>query len=333
MPRWRVPISVVFIILILPIFCLNTSIASIENSDSIQHLEVVVEERKNHNVSSWTQGLLVHEGYFYESTGKRGESTLQKINISTGIIENVFFHNESIFAEGLTSFDGKLIQLTYTSNIAFVFDLDSFELIGTYNYSGEGWGLCTMSDFFVMSDGSSQLTLRDLETFESIGTVNVTKNGSPLIYLNELECVGDMVYSNVWLTDEIVMIDIQTGIVNSSIDASGLLNDTESENSDVLNGIAYDKNNSEFWLTGKYWPYLFQITFEESKIILIEDDAVNKLDDGENEEKIINERFFDSNGFVLSLMILLSVSMLIWVFDLKIRRNSEKTQVKEHGGE
>ena len=150
-----------------------------------------------------------------------------------------------------------LIQLTYVSNVAFVFDLESFELIRTYDYSGEGWGICTMSEFFVMSDGSSQLTLRDLETFQSIGTVNVTKNGVPLSYLNELECIGDMVYSNVWLTDEIVVIDIETGVVNSSINASGILSDIEYENADVLNGIAYDENNSEFWITGKYWPHIF----------------------------------------------------------------------------
>ena len=330
MQRWHVPNSIAIIILIFSIICLNSTSASIENSDSIQHLEVVIEETKDHNVSSWTQGLLIHEGYFYESTGKRGESSLQKINISTGITEKIFFHNDSIFAEGLTLFNETLIQLTYVSNVAFVFDLESFELIRTYDYSGEGWGICTMSEFFVMSNGSSQLTLRDLETFQSIGTVNVTKNGMSLSYLNELECIGDMVYSNVWLTDEIVVIDIETGIVNSTINASGILSDAEYENADVLNGIAYDENNSEFWITGKYWPHIFQITLEESDT-LIESDSINNTVE-ENDTKI-NERFVDSNSFVISIMILLMVGIIIWTIDLKIRDNSEKTQVQELSGE
>ena len=184
-----------------------------------------------------------------------------------------------------------------------------------------------------MSNGSSQLSLRDLETFELIGIVNVTQNGTPLIYLNELECVGNMVYSNVWLTDEIAVIDIQTGIVDSTIDASGLLNDTDSETADVLNGIAYDENNSEFWVTGKYWPYLFQITFEESDVIFNESKLINKTEDKEKEVIKTNESFIDSKRFVYSLMILLSAGIIIWAFDLKIRVNSEKTQVKEHSGE
>tara|TARA_B100000945_G_C20421148_1_gene618086 strand:+ start:189 stop:1187 length:999 start_codon:yes stop_codon:yes gene_type:complete len=332
MPRWRVPCSVVFMLLILPFFNANPIMASSENSDSIQYLDVVIEDNITHNISSWTQGLLIHEGYIYESTGKKGFSTLQRINMSTGIVEEIYNHNDSIFAEGLTIHDGKLIQLTYVSNIAFVFDLDSFDLVETYNYSGEGWGLCAMSEFFVMSNGSSQLSLRDLETFELINVINVTKNGAPLIYLNELECVGNLIYSNVWLTNEIVVIDLDSGNVTSSINASGLLTFSEEENADVLNGIAFDGNSSEFWITGKYWPYIFQVTFEEKH------DLVNETDNGENlssfeNEEIIDENIVESDTFVNSLIILLIVCLIIWVFDLKLRGNSEKTQVQEHSGE
>ena len=332
MPRWRVAYCVIFMLLILPIFNVNSTIASTENSDSIQYLEVVIEDNLTHNISSWTQGLLIHEGYIYESTGKRGYSTLQRINMSTGVVEEIYNHNDSIFAEGLTIYDGKLIQLTYVSNVAFVFDLESFDLIETYNYSGEGWGLCVMPEFFVMSDGSSQLSLRDLETFELINVINVTKNGAPLIYLNELECVENFVYSNVWLTDEIVVIDLDSGNVTSSINASGLLTFSEEENADVLNGIAFDANSSEFWVTGKYWPYFFQVTFEEKDELINENNNDKNLSNSENDE-IIDENLVESDKFVNSLIFLLMACLIIWVFDLKLRGKSEKTQVQEHSGE
>ena len=219
MQRWSVPNSIGVLSIFLLILFANTVIASNQNSNSVQRLDMVLIDTLPHSNSSWTQGLLINDGYLYESTGRYGQSSLQKVNLSTGDIERTFNHNESIFAEGLTLYDNKLIQLTYRSNLAFVFEIDTFEIVNTFNYSGEGWGICTMSEYYVMSNGTNQLGLRDLVTFELINVVNVTKNGIPLPYLNELECVENSVYSNVWLTDEIVSIDIHTGNVTDSINA------------------------------------------------------------------------------------------------------------------
>ena len=286
----------------------------------IQNLDVKVLNEIKHNRSSWTQGLLIYEDYIYESTGLYNFSTLQKINMTNGETEKIFYHNESIFAEGLTSYNHKLIQLTYKSNIAFVFDIETFELIDSYQYSGEGWGLCTMSDFFVMSNGSSQLALRDLETFEIIEEINVTRNGKPVNNLNELECVGDLIFSNIWLTDEIVAIDSKSGNVTKSVNVDNLIDRSEYKDSNVLNGIAYDNNDSSFWITGKYWPYLFEVNFVE-----------NNNTNSEINENIVDERnisqldselqFFDSKSFIFISYTFLFIMVIFWLIDVKIRRN------------
>ena len=316
MQRWPVPNRLGVLFVFLMILCLNTAIASNQNQITIQRLDVIVEKTISHNSSSWTQGLLIKDGYIYESTGKFGESSLQKINMSTGEVVKTHYHNDSIFAEGLTFDDNKLIQLTYLSNIAFVFDIESFEIINVLNYTGEGWGICTMADFFVMSNGTNQLAIRDLVTFELINSVNVTKDGTPIHYLNELECVNNTVYSNVWLTDEIVLIDINTGNISKSINAEGLLNESESQNADVLNGIAFDEINSEFWITGKYWPNLFQVIFEENKSIIENNTNGNSESDDfllappcfgldayliveDSRDSSMNGRYFPQSGYIV----------------------------------
>jgi hypothetical protein len=179
------------------------------------------------------------------------------------------------------------------------------------------------------------LGIRNLTNFELIDVINVTKNGIPLPSLNELECVGDLVYSNIWLTDEIVVIDINTGNVTQSINASDLLNQSEFKDADVLNGIAYDKNNSEFWITGKYWPYLFQVTFEEhNSTILVDEESNNNSEILENNTiNDIDSNFFNSKTFIFISISFLIFCTLIWIIDIKTRSNSDKTQGQEGTGE
>jgi len=323
--------TVILIILIM-FSGFNAVIASNEESTSIQYLEVIVEDTMFHNNSSWTQGLLIVEGSIFESTGLYNSSSLKKINISSGEIEKIFYHNESIFAEGLAYHNNKLIQLTYKSNIAFVFDMESFEIIDSYDYSGEGWGLCTMPDFFVMSNGSSKLGLRDLETFELIKEINVTRNGSPVPYLNELECVGDLIYSNVWMTDEIIAIDRDSGNVVKSINASNLINKSVYPDANVLNGIAFDKEESNFWITGKFWPHVLKVEFSEvetqeiiTEIPPVEENISSNLEN--------THTFFESDFFIIFSLLFLLALIVIWIIDVKIRSKSEKTQVKDSSGE
>ncbi len=216
-----------------------------------------------HDTSAFTQGLLLYNGLLYESTGLVGSSALREVDPATGDELRRVDVPPPIFAEGLARVDNRLIQITWQNGVAFVYDLATFERTGEYRYSGEGWGLCYDGQRLVMSDGSNQLFFRDPRTFDLLGQVSVLRDGQPVARLNELECVGDQVYANVWQTDEIVDVERDTGRVLATIDASGLFSAQERPRSpdDVLNGIAYDPDKGTFLITGKRWPRLFEVRF------------------------------------------------------------------------
>jgi glutaminyl-peptide cyclotransferase len=165
------------------------------------------------------------------------------------------------FAEGLARQGHRLVQLTYREQIALIYAIGDFEPLGQFSYSGQGWGLCYDGEHFIMSNGSATLTVRDPATFEVIDRILVTQDETPVHRLNELECVEDSVYANVYLTNRIVRIEKETGKVTAVIDASGLLTLTERLGADVLNGIAYDPEKDSFLITGKLWPKLFEVRF------------------------------------------------------------------------
>ena len=216
-----------------------------------------------HDSNAFTQGLLLHDGLFYESTGLRGRSSLRKVEPETGEVAEQISIPQPYFAEGLALVDDKLIQLTWEAEEAFVYNLN-FERTGTFNYTGEGWGLCYDGENLYMSDGSATIDRRDPETFEVLEEVKVRLRGAPVVLLNELECVDDSIYANVWQTDSIVRIDKGSGQVTGRIDASGLLTDEERANlgsGGVLNGIAYNAEDETFYLTGKLWPKVFEVNF------------------------------------------------------------------------
>lgn len=218
-----------------------------------------------HDPSAFTQGLLLSDGHFYESTGIYGQSTLREVVPETGEVLREVALPAEYFAEGLTLVDDRLIQITWQEGTAFVYDLDTFEQTDTFAYEGEGWGLCFDGEQIVMSDGSPTLTLRDPETFEATGTIEVKLNGQGVEELNELECVDGFVYANIWQSDTIVKI-AEDGRVVEEIDARGLLPEAEQAQlvpDAVLNGIAYDAEAKTFFLTGKLWPKLFEVRFSE----------------------------------------------------------------------
>jgi glutamine cyclotransferase len=213
-----------------------------------------------HDPQAFTQGLVYRDGRFLESTGLRGRSSLRRVVPETGAVEHRVDLSSDRFGEGLALVGSELIQLTWQNRVALRYDLD-FARIGTFDYEGEGWGLCYDGTRLVMSDGSSKLYFRDPKSFAVTGSVEVTRDGAPVRDLNELECVGSLVYANVWQTDSIVRIEPQSGRVLTSIDASGLLSASEAARADVLNGIAFDASTGHFFITGKLWPKLFEVRF------------------------------------------------------------------------
>lgn len=216
-----------------------------------------------HDVTAFTQGLLVHGDSIYESTGLNGRSSVRQVELGSGRVLRSTPLPRELFGEGLAQVEDRLVQLTWTSGIARIYQLDTLELVGEWRYSGEGWGLCHDGNRFVMSNGSTRLTFRDESTFAETGSVEVKLDGQPLDELNELECVNGRVYANVWRTDSIAEIDSATGNVTAWIDASGLLTPAERNQADVLNGIAWDESRQAFLVTGKLWPRLFEVRFVE----------------------------------------------------------------------
>ena len=168
------------------------------------------------------------------------------------------------FGEGLTIVGDYLLQLTWRNGIVNIIDIDSFEIVNVFSYEGEGWGLCFDGEFLYMSNGSNSLTVRDPSSFVIVKEIPVRNNGNPVQAINELECVGDIIYANIWQTDTILKIDNESGNVLATIDASGLLTSDESASADVLNGIAYNHDSETFLITGKLWPAMFEVTFEKS---------------------------------------------------------------------
>jgi glutaminyl-peptide cyclotransferase len=225
----------------------------------IESLRVHVVAKHPHSREAFTQGLLWHEGAMYESTGRYGKSELRKVRLEDGEVLARRALDSSFFGEGLALVDDRLIQLTWRSGIALVSDLESLEQEDMLRYPGEGWGLCFDGSALVMSDGSSILELRDPDSMELLRELTVWRGDRPVPRLNELECVGDDVYANVWQSDEIVRIDPATGRVTAVIDASGLLSPVEATRADVLNGIAYRPETETFLLTGKLWPHVFEV--------------------------------------------------------------------------
>lgn len=224
-----------------------------------ERLRVRVVRRFPHDTGAFTQGLLWHAGHLYESTGLRGRSTLRKVDLETGEVVQRRSVERSHFGEGLARVDDRLIQLTWMRGVAHVWSVDGFEHLRTFEYEGEGWGLCHDGRNLVMSDGSARLTFRDPSTFRELRRVTVRQEGRAVGYLNELECVDGAIWANVWQREELLRIDPGSGRVTAVVDASGLLSEQERLGTDVLNGIAWIPERDRFVITGKLWPYLFEV--------------------------------------------------------------------------
>ncbi|HEY8682733.1 MAG TPA: glutaminyl-peptide cyclotransferase [Rhodanobacter sp.] len=214
-----------------------------------------------HDISAYTEGLFYKDGYLYESTGEAGESTLRKVELKTGAVVQRFALSPQYFGEGIVDWKDQLIQLTWTTQTGFVYDLASFKLQRTFSYPGEGWALTRDEKHLYMSDGSSVLRVLDPETLGATGSIMVTADGAPVTNLNELEWVNGEIYANIWMTNRIARIDPASGHVVGWIDLGGLLDTSRLPEpvNDVLNGIAYDARHHRLFVTGKRWPKLFEI--------------------------------------------------------------------------
>lgn len=218
-----------------------------------------------HSTSDYTQGFEYADGLFWEGTGGYGSSALKYYEpTSGGAAQKEVALSRSYFGEGITLLGEKVYQLTWRKGKAFVYDRQTLRKVGEFNYKGEGWGLTTDGKVLYMSNGTHTITLRDVATFKPLGSFDVTLGGRKMQNLNELEWVDGEIWANVYLTDNIVRIDPASGKVVGVIDLAGLQSPEDvSYNTDVLNGIAYDKATGRLWLTGKNWNKIYQVEIVE----------------------------------------------------------------------
>jgi glutaminyl-peptide cyclotransferase len=214
-----------------------------------------------HDKGAYTQGFEIHGNYLYEGTGQYGESSLRKTELETGEILKARTLSSEFFGEGITILNNRIYQITYHSQLGFVYELETFEEIKRVYYQNkEGWGLTNNGSEIIMSDGTHVLYFLNPEHFSVNRKVEVSDNKGLVPLLNELEWIDGRIWANIYLTEDIVIINPETGIVEARVDVSGLLRPEERHpRIDVFNGIAYDKAKGRIFVTGKYWPYVFEI--------------------------------------------------------------------------
>lgn len=229
-----------------------------------------------HDPTAFTQGLSYHNGVFYEGTGKHGHSSLRKVELETGKVLQIHHLHQRYYGEGITLWQDKIIQITWRSSIGFVYNRQNFEPLGSFTYPTRGWGITHDGQKLIMSDGTDKLYFLNVENYERIGYIQVRDQNKPVVRLNELEYVNGEIFANVWMSNYIVRISPQTGNVLGWINLTGLLGWFDrmglkpllfgNRRPNVLNGIAYDADGQRLFVTGKWWPKLFEIKLVPAKI-------------------------------------------------------------------
>lgn len=239
----------------------GTQGASADRAGSaVEHYGYEIVRSHPHDPTAFTQGLALADGQLYEGTGLHGQSSLRRVDLHTGKVLQQVALDSRYFGEGIAVVGGRVVQLTYQTGIGFVYDRATFTRQREFTYRGEGWGLTYDGTRLVMSDGSDTLRFWHPDTLEEIGRLRVRDGGVAVDALNELEYVDGAIYANIWQQDRIARIDPATGTVTAWIDCSGLLTPTErARGTDVLNGIAHDPQTGHFLVTGKLWPWIFEI--------------------------------------------------------------------------
>ncbi len=219
-----------------------------------------------HDRAAFTQGLEYHDGFLYEGTGMIGRSSLRKVDLTTGRVLQTFDVPQPFFGEGITVLNNQIFELTWQSQTGFVYDKTNFRVLRSFNYPGEGWGMTNDGKQIYMSDGSSQIRVWDPSTLKEVRRITVKDGNQPITQLNELEFVKGEILANVWHSDRIARISPVDGKVVGWIDLTNLLDRTDRTSDEaVLNGIAYDAAGDRLFVTGKFWPKIFEIKLVPKK--------------------------------------------------------------------
>lgn len=240
-----------------------------DNTPKIPEIKFTVENQYPHDINSFTEGFLFHDGKLFESTGSpdnlpQTKSVFGIVDLKSGKIDVKAEIDRKYFGEGIVFLNGKVFQLTYREQTGYIYDGKTYKNIGKFNYTNrEGWGLTTDGKHLIMSDGTSYLTFMDPTNFSVVKILDVAENGRVQDNLNELEYIKGFIYANIWATNNIVKIDPNSGDIVGKMDLSALLYESKVRNPDALetNGIAYDSVSNKVLVTGKLWPTIYEIKF------------------------------------------------------------------------
>jgi len=255
-------IAIILLSVSLTVFLNNSKPA---DSPVAQHYTYTIINSFPHDPTAFTEGLVYADSFLYESTGLNGESSLRRVNLTSGEVVQKVSLSDEFFGEGIAIVNDTIVQLTYLENRGFIYDKNSFASLGNFTYSTEGWGLTYDGKRLIMSDGTNNLYFLNPETFQRISQVQVRDGNTSIDNLNELEYINGNVYANIFEQQKIAIINPQTGQVKAWIDLAGLQGSTGSSGEGVLNGIAYDAKNDRLFVTGKDWTQLFEIKLVPSK--------------------------------------------------------------------
>lgn len=257
MRRWTLCGAVLLLVACSP--APQTQAAPIKPPEEL-HYRVL--QKFPHDPTCYTQGLTFDEGRLYESGGQYGRSSLREVELETGKLKRSKVVPADYFAEGMAVVGDKIYQLTYREGLCLVYDKARLEVLKSFRYQGEGWGLTYDGHHLWMSDGTDEIRVLIPDTFQEISRIRVIDQGKPVKLINELEWVDGMLYANIYLTDRIARIDPATGQVTGWLELGGILDRNQlpkDSQAEVLNGIAYEPNSKRLFVTGKYWPTLFEI--------------------------------------------------------------------------
>ncbi len=256
---------VIAILLIVAIIVLSASILVIFNSNNASakatatYYTYSIVNTYPHDTNAFTEGLVYSDGFLYESTGLNGASSLRCVNLTTGTVLQEYTLPTQYFGEGIAIVNNVIIQLTWQTNIGFIYNKTTFALLGNFTYPTQGWGLTYDGKNLIMSDGTDHLYFLNPTTFKQTGEIQVRNGTTPVLNINSLDYINGEVYANIWQTNTIAIINPENGQVKAWINLTGLPDESKLNLNTVLNGIAYDQQNNRLFVTGKDWANLYQI--------------------------------------------------------------------------
>jgi len=260
--QYAVSILLLLLVLISSILAItilnNSNPVGNTNADTARYTYKIIQVY-SHDTKAFTQGLIYTDGFLIESTGLYGQSSLRRIDLSTGSILQQVDLPYQYFGEGITVVNDKILQLTWTTKIGFIYNITNFEIIGNFSYSTQGWGITFDGEHLIISDGSEFLYFFNPTTFELAKQIKVYDKNSTINNINELEYVNGHIYANIWKQQKIAVINPDTGQIKAWVDLTGIENMENLSSEEVLNGIAYNDAKDHFFVTGKNWPHIFEI--------------------------------------------------------------------------